>query len=81
MKIIWDEPKRSANLAKHGLDLASVSFAFFFSARIAPAKTGRFQALGVLDGKPVSVIFKRLGGEAFSIISLRPASAKERKFL
>jgi uncharacterized DUF497 family protein len=81
MKIIWDEPKRTANRTKHGLDLATVSFAFFLSARIAPAKAGRYQALGFLDGKPVSVIFKRLGSEAFSIISLRPASAKERTFL
>ncbi|MGD0636053.1 MAG: BrnT family toxin [Beijerinckiaceae bacterium] len=81
MKIVWDEPKRIANLAKHGLDQAAITFEFFLSARIAPAKAGRFQALGLFNGEPVSVIFKPLGTEAFSIVSMRPANAKERKFL
>jgi uncharacterized protein len=81
MKIVWDEPKRQANLAKHGLDFASLPFEFFLTARIAAARDGRFQALGLLSGKPVVVIFSRLGAGAFSLISLRPASAAERQQL
>jgi len=81
VKIVWDEPKRQANLVKHGLDFASVRFEFFLTARIAGTKAGRYQALGLLDGRPVVVIFKRLGAEAFSLISLRPASAAERREL
>lgn len=59
--ILWDEPKREANLVKHGLDFASVTMAFFLSARIAPARAGRYQALGWVDGRPVVAIFKPLG--------------------
>ena len=81
MKIVWDEPKRQANLMKHGLDFASVPFELVLAARIATAKSGRYQALGLLDGRPVLMIFERLGTEAFSLISLRPASAAERKQL
>ena len=50
--IVWDEPKRQANLVKHGLDFASVTLEFFSSARIATAKAGRYQALGLLNGRP-----------------------------
>jgi uncharacterized DUF497 family protein len=81
IEIVWDDPKRQANLAKHGLDFASVPFELFLTARIATAKAGRYQALGLLAGRPVVVIFKRLGSEAFSLISLRPAGAAERKEL
>ena len=81
MKIVWDESKRLANLDKHRLDFALVPFAFFLSARIAPARDNRFQALGMLDGVAVVAIFKPLGMEALTLISLRPASAAERKRL
>ena len=81
IEIVWDEPKRQANLVKHGLDFASVPFEFFLTARIATAKAGRYQALGLPAGRPVVVIFKPLGSEAFALISLRPASAVERQEL
>jgi uncharacterized DUF497 family protein len=29
MKIVWDEPKRLANLDKHGLDFADLNETFF----------------------------------------------------
>jgi hypothetical protein len=29
MKIVWDEPKRLTNLAKHGLDFADLDTDFF----------------------------------------------------
>lgn len=32
MKIVWDEPKRLANLAKHQLDFATLDFAYFLRA-------------------------------------------------
>ena len=81
MRIVWDEPKRLANLDKHRLDFASVPFEFFLDARIAAARDNRFQALGRLDGMIVVAIFKRLGTEALALISLRPANAAERKRL
>jgi uncharacterized DUF497 family protein len=42
------------------------------------AKHGRFQAIGRLADGTLSVIFATLGTEAMSIISMRPASDKER---
>lgn len=80
MKIVWDEPKRQTNIAKHGLDFADLSFEFFLSARVAAAKADRFVAVGEFNGQiVVAVVFKPLGLEALSVISMRPASQKERK--
>jgi uncharacterized DUF497 family protein len=78
--LIWDESKRIANLAKHGLDFGSLNPEFFDGSIILPAKLGRYRAIGRLDGKRiVAVVFRPLGGEALSIISMRPASRKERE--
>jgi len=80
MKIIWDEPKRETNLTKHGLDFADLSLEFFRDAKIGSAKADRFVAVGELNGQiVVAVIFKPLGSEAISVISMRPASSKERR--
>ena len=78
MKIVWDEPKRSANLGKHGIDFADITFEFFENAFIGRAKNGRWFALGRL-GRAIVVIFVVLGSEGISIISARPANRKERK--
>lgn len=78
MKIVWDEPKRVANLAKHGIDFADIGEEFFASAVIRPAKGGRIAAFGWLGGA-VAVIFASLGAEGISIVSARPASRKERE--
>ena len=80
MIIVWDEPKRLANLAKHGIDFAGIGPDFFLSARVGPARNDRWSAIGFHDGVIV-VIFATLGSEGISIISARPASAKERKML
>jgi len=78
MKIVWDEPKRQQNLAKHGMDFADLTLEFFEEATILPAKAGRFMAINVLIDGVVTVVFARLGREGLSIISMRPASNKER---
>lgn len=80
MKIVWDEPKRLANLDKHGLDFADLDEDFFLGAIVVEAKHGRYAAIGRLNGV-VTVVFATLGMEAISVISMRPASAKERRFL
>lgn len=80
MVIIWDEPKRYANLDKHGIDFAAIGVEFFLGAMVKPAREGRWVAIGELDGIIV-VIFATVGSEAISIISARPASAKERTLL
>ncbi|HWV19966.1 MAG TPA: BrnT family toxin [Devosia sp.] len=79
MEITWDEPKRRSNLAKHGLDFADLVPEFFLTAFVEPAKDGRLLAMGEFNGVIVIVVvFRPLGSEAVSVISMRPASRKER---
>jgi uncharacterized DUF497 family protein len=79
MEIVWDERKRLANLTKHGLDFADLTLEFFASAKASAAKRNRLIAVGMLADGTITVIFITLGSEGISIISMRPASAKERR--
>ena len=80
MILIWDEPKRETNLRAHKLDFRDARDRFdFTTALITPSYRGRFVAIGPLDGRVVTVVFKPLGSEGISLISLRPASRKERR--
>lgn len=81
MKIVWDEPKREANLAKHGMDFASLTIEFFENSKVLPAKSNRLQAIGRLADGTIVVIFVTLGTEALSVISMRPARKDERSLI
>jgi uncharacterized DUF497 family protein len=49
MKIVWDEPKRLANIEKHGLDFAVLVDEFFLGSTIRTAKpVGSWQLVGCL---------------------------------
>jgi uncharacterized DUF497 family protein len=83
---VWDQRKREANLDGHGYDFADVEEHFDMDgAHVSsshPGKRGepRFRAIGMFgEGRLVTVVFSLLGTEAISIISMRAASAKERK--
>ena len=79
MRLVWDEPKRQQNVAKHGLDFADLTSAFFENASNEGAKSGRFLAVGEFEGMTIiAVVFRPLGSEALSIISMRRASKAER---
>ena len=78
MKILWDEPKRLKNIEKHGLDFRRLDIDFFSDALIVEAKQDRLKAVGILSDDVIAVIFVALGLEGISLISLRPASRKER---
>ncbi len=79
MRIVWDEIKRRENLRKHGLDFATLTEEWFAAAHIEPARLGRWMAIGELDGVlVVVVVFRLLGSEATSVISMRPANREER---
>lgn len=79
MLIVWDELKRQRNLAKHGLDFADLTLEFFERAQVEIAKQDRLLAFGTLAGVTViAVVFRPLGSEAVSVISMRPASKIER---
>jgi uncharacterized DUF497 family protein len=82
MKIVWDEPKREANIAKHGLDFASLTVEFFEAAHVEAARQNRFLAIGEIEGiAVVAVVFRPLGSEALSVISMRRANKNERSLL
>lgn len=81
MLIVWDEPKRLVNIAKHGLDFGELTAEFFLGAAILPASLDRSKAVNVHKGQAVTAVFKPLGGEAVSVISLRPAGRVERRAL
>ncbi len=86
MLLVWDEPKRKANLVKHRLDFARFENGFDIAGavrfRAAPSRTGRerFGLIGWLDDEMVVVtILSPLGTEAMAIVSMRPASIVERE--
>lgn len=87
MRFTYGEPKRQANIAKHGFDFAEFEEAFsfdrFLNIPAAPSRTGRtrFKLIGEWHGQTVVVaIVSPLGSEAIDIVSVRPANAKERAF-
>ena len=81
LMIFWDEPKRQMNLAKHGLDFADLDEGFFLASVVISAKDGRHMAIGRLADGTIAVVFANLGTEGVSVISMRPASRKERSLL
>jgi uncharacterized protein len=82
VKIVWDEPKRLANIAEHdGLDFTDLDEGFFERSMIVPGRGNRLIAVGRLADGIVVVVFVVLGAEGVSVISMRPASRKERKLL
>jgi uncharacterized DUF497 family protein len=81
MRIVWDEPKRLANIARHGMDFADLDQAFFEGSVIVPAKSGRLIAVGRHHGGIILVVFVVLGAEGLSVVSMRPASRKERRLI
>ncbi|SFV13189.1 MULTISPECIES: BrnT family toxin [unclassified Methylobacterium] len=85
MKFYATEPKRSANIAKHGFDPADFEDAFSFDRFLTiptrPSHTGRerFKLIGTWYGVTVVVaIVSPLGSEAIDVVSVRSAGAKER---
>lgn len=86
MTTTWDEPKRLANLAKHGLDFADFDSCFDGETALAvptrPSRTGRsrYLLIGEWNGdRVVAVIASPLGTEALSLVSLRYADPEERE--
>lgn len=78
MQIVWDGPKRLANLDKHGINFADIPLEFFESTLGGKARDGRYFALGILD-VAIVVIYVVISTEGISIVSARPACRKERR--
>ena len=78
MKIVWDEPKASIEPRQARSRLADLDADFFSEAALGSVANGRFVAVGESAGIAITVVFRPLGAEAISVISMRPASRKER---
>ena len=82
MRLLWDERKRLANIVKHGMDFAELDVGFFLDApAVRSVRSGRFMGIGKFNGVIVSVVYSVLGAEGISVISMRPASDRERNLL
>ncbi|KNY24155.1 BrnT family toxin [Methylobacterium sp. ARG-1] len=85
MRVVWDVPRRASDRAKHGMDFADARDRFPFEDSVVvpfhPGPDGRpfFVAIGLLDGCLVATVIAPLGTEALSLVSLRPASRRERR--
>jgi uncharacterized DUF497 family protein len=81
MRFEWDEKKREANLAKHGVDFASAEEFDFEGALVIPDDRrnygeARSTALGHI-GTRLHVLTFVWRGEVVRVISLRKANARE----
>ena len=82
MRLLWDERKRLANIVKHGMDFAELDVGFFLDATyVKSVRAGRFMGIGEFNGVIVSVVYSLLGAEGISVISMRPASVRERSLI
>jgi uncharacterized DUF497 family protein len=82
--IRWDEAKRAANLAKHGVDFAAAA-AFDWDGALVVEDTRfdygekRYRALGIISQRLHMLVFTRIP-DGFRVISLRRANKKEVLF-
>ena len=77
----WDEDKRNATIAKHGIDFLDALEVFGSDHLIVPARSEIEQrecAIGVVNGRLVVVFFTRRG-EVIRLITARRARKNERE--
>ena len=78
----WDETKRAANIAKHGVDFADVVRFDWAGAVLGVDQRQiepRMTALGAIDDRLMVLIYVARGDRT-RIISLRKADPHERRF-
>lgn len=81
MRFEWDERKRLSNLEKHGLDFIDASAVFENPHIMVPSAYGgeeRFLAIGILEGRFVTVVYA-MRSETIRVISFRRARHEERQ--
>ena len=80
----WDDAKAAANLAKHGVSFAYATRVFDDPYRIELENSSedyeepRYQALGMVEGRILFVVFTYRGNN-IRIISARRATRRERR--
>ena len=85
MRFEWDEAKRAANLAKHGIDFVDAleMFAAPMFVRSDERKDygeARWQGLGIVQGRLMVVAYTKREPNTVRIISLRKANSREKDF-
>jgi len=79
----WDESKRAANLARHGIDFAAVVRFDWDNAQLTPDTRRDYGELRIIAlgrvGPRVHVLIFAPRAELIRIISLRKANAREVK--
>ena len=83
MEFEWDEAKRQANLAKHGLDFAEMATfdwprAILIADLRADYGENRYQAFALQGGSLCQVTFT-MRSQVVRIVSFRRANRKERR--
>ncbi|MBC5766528.1 BrnT family toxin [Ramlibacter albus] len=80
--ITWDEPKRRANLGKHGIDLAELEQVFDLPMVTVDDDSEdygelRLQSLGMLRDRVVFLVWTPRGDDTAHLISCRYADRQE----
>jgi uncharacterized DUF497 family protein len=83
MEFEWDEAKRAANLAKHGLDFVDAAQFDWANAQVIPDRRfdygeERSTAYGLMDGRLMVIIFT-MRGSALRMVSFRRANKRETR--
>jgi uncharacterized protein len=81
MQFVWDEHKRLANLAKHGLDFLDADLIFRGRLYSYPSERqgeDRWVTVGLLEGREVALVWTARR-EAIQLISFRRARREERR--
>jgi uncharacterized protein len=84
MEFEWDEGKRRANIAKHGIDFEDAKEVFSDPAAYTvisprPVNERRYLSVGLAKGALIAVINTRRG-EVLRIISARATRRSERQY-
>lgn len=86
MTFEWDEQKRSANLAKHGIAFEDIVGVFDGNAPLLVQIDDRMEygemrwiGIGVTRGHVVAVVFTEPGPDRIRLISARKANGHERE--
>jgi len=79
----WDEAKRSANIAKHGVDFVDVPEMFGGPMLVLPDARKEYGearqiGFGFIRGRLVTVVFTKRNPETIRIISARKANDREK---
>lgn len=82
MRFEWDEAKRHANIAKHGVDFLDAPEMFEGPMLVAPDTRmeygeSRQIGFGFIQGRLMAVVFTESDSDTVRIISIRKANQRE----